>query len=214
MSFDKTNFEDYFPSYLTGSQKGRLSEQLKQFKTIQFGKDIVYTEFYNHHYTEKIFLQGDLMREIREPHWDNDKAEFLKSYPDAILISNACDVCGENERDQPKKPLFAPLFKLNDYCNYLKNDKGLTSAQLDSWLDSLKGQKFSNILYLPPCDGIDYFVRLDRTFSFPPTELLEYLVDIKSNRIVTLDTFGHYLMLTKIAFHFCRYPEEDDGRAT
>jgi hypothetical protein len=205
-SFDFTMIEHLFPDYLTATEKGRLLKALEQFKdTSAKGKwnSKIYSHFYAQS-TYNYFLQGDLIREIRYPDWNSESKVFERTYTDAIILSNTCDLDLSNIRKAHKQVVLAPIIEMAQYLEEIHNKQ-----ELDEIVKKIKTQTTSNILYLPSImGGKDYMCHLDKAFWFPTEELHSYLSDIQQNRIASLDYFGYYLFLVKLSYHFCRLPEE------
>jgi hypothetical protein len=206
-SFDFTMIEHLFPDYLTATEKGRLLQALEQFKDAHTkgkwnGKN------YSHFYTssaDNYFLQGDLIREIRYPDWNREGKVFERTYTDALILSNTCDLDLNNARKEHKQVVLAPIIEMDQYMEEITDEQ-----ELERMKKSVKSQTISNILYLPPnlLGGKDYICHLDKAFWFPTEELNSYLPEIAQNRIASLDYFGYYLFLVKLSYHFCRLPEE------
>lgn len=210
-SFNVDNLGELFPSYLSLGEKGRLAKALEQFK----GKSdnvINYDKFYASNIQSSHFKQGDLLAQIRFPHWDIDKSEFIKKYPNAIILSNTCDIAIENERDIDKQVCFAESFKLKDFLDYLQ-DKGTKPQRIKEISNSIKRQDYSNLFYMPPknSDENEYIIFFDRVTWFPIKELEIYKSqNFNETLISTLSHFGHYLMIVKMTYHLCRVPEENE----
>lgn len=205
--FDFTMIEHLFPNYLTATEKGRLLDALEQFKEIS-AKGKWNSKMYTHFYastTYDYFLQGDLIQEIRYPDWNKEGKYFERTFTDALILSNTCDLDLSNIRKMHKQVVMAPLLELEQYLEEMPNE-----PSLDEIIKSIKAQSTSNIFYLPPnpLNGKEYICHLDKAFWFPADELNSYLSDIEQTRIASLDYFGYYLFLVKLSYHFCRLPEE------
>jgi hypothetical protein len=206
-SFDFTMIEHLFPDYLTATEKGRLLQALEQFKDAHT-KGKWNSKNYSHFYTssaDNYFLQGDLIREIRYPDWNREGKVFERTYTDALILSNTCDLDLNNARKEHKQVILAPIIEMDQYIEEIADEQ-----ELERMKKSVKSQTISNILYLPPnlVGGKDYICHLDKAFWFPTEELNSYLPEIAQNRIASLDYFGYYLFLVKLSYHFCRLPEE------
>jgi hypothetical protein len=206
-SFDFTMIEHLFPDYLTATEKGRLLQALEQFKDA-YTKGKWNGKNYSHFYTssaDNYFLQGDLIREIRYPDWNREGNVFERTYTDALILSNTCDLDLNNVRKEHKQVVLAPIIEMDQYMEEITDEQ-----ELERMKKSVKSQTISNILYLPPnlVGGKDYICHLDKAFWFPTEELNSYLPEIAQNRIASLDYFGYYLFLVKLSYHFCRLPEE------
>lgn len=205
MTFVLERIESLFPKELSDQRKGRLRDGLKQFLD-KGTRDRTYTDFYS----TKIypyFLQGDLINELRFPEWSLESREFTKSYYDAVVLSNTCDIDEANDRKIPKKVLLAKLLPLIDF------EEGLTVNNIPSRkeiLKNLRNQEYSNLMYFPAINNKEYIAYLDEISWITLEELNELKERISQNRIASLDYFGYYLFMFKVAYHLCRLPEETD----
>jgi hypothetical protein len=211
MSFGDNDFFELLPlpAYLADEDKSRLAAALKQFT--QAGQNVIqYNDFYKQ-YGHAYFMQSDLVREVRSPFWNDDEEIYEKVYPDAIILSNTCDISKENKRDiSDKDCLMAPIMEMSEFIKDLK-EKSKDYNRTNSIISSIKAQLVTNLFYLPEIKGKDYVVYLDRVFTFPTKELNDtYLNSIEDNRIASLSLFGHYLFVLKLSYHLCRLPEVCD----
>ncbi len=205
MSFSLEKIEYLFPKELTEQRKGRLRDGLNQFlSTNEAGKN--YTDFYS---TSKYeyFLQGDLIHDLRFPEWNKEDRNYVKTYCKVVVISNSCDIdeANQSNREIPKQVLIAKLFTLKDFedgleLNHVENAEGV--------VNSLKNQEHSNLMYFPSTNGEEYIAFLDELSWITNEELNLLKGSIQQNRIASLDLFGYYLFMFKLAYHFCRLPEE------
>jgi hypothetical protein len=203
------DFNSLFPSYLVGSEKNRLTEALKQFYFKNGPKSIDYTGFYKSSFND-YFIQSDLVRQIRMPFWDDKECEFIKSFPDALILSNTCDLSVDNHREfNTKECVLAPLVELGEYINEML-DFNFTADKIKEHIDKIKSQQISNLFYLPPNKGLhpEYIVKFDQVYWFPSIELSHFTNDLAKNRIASLSLFGHYLFILKLSYHLCRLPED------
>jgi hypothetical protein len=206
-SFDFGAIAHLFPDYLTKQEKGRLLQALDQFKDATSKgnwSSKIYANFYspiNHPY----FLQGDLVKEIRYPYFIKDTKSFERTFTDALILSNTCDLDLSNLRKVNKQVVLAPLLDMDEYLAETSSFKDFEKIVV-----GIKSQTVSNILYLPTNsgNGKEYICHLDKAFWFPSEEINNYLPDIAQTRIASLDYFGYYLFLVKLSYHFCRLPEE------
>ena len=207
MGFFIEELNKILPSELTEQKKGRLQVGLAQFLKLNHSEDKYYTDFYLYS-SYNYFLQGDLVKELRFPIFDEKKRQYEKKYYDALLISNTCDVDEANIRRIAKKAILAKLIPLDIFVSSME-ELGVEDAA--NILTQLKNQQFSNIFYLPPTvDGSEYLAYFDDLSIIEIEELNSLKVDIKINRIASLDYFGFYLFIFKLSFHLCRLPEETE----
>jgi len=205
MTFVLERIESLFPKELSDQKKGRLREGLRQF--LKEGvQEKIYTDFYSSD-IRPYFLQGDLISELRFPEWNLEDRDFSKAYYNAVILSNTCDIDEENQRSVPKRVLLAKLINLKDF------EEGLIFHQIPSQsqiLLSLKNQEYSNLMYFPSINGLEYVAYLDEVSWISTEELNSLKEGISQNRIATLEYFGYYLFMFKVAYHLCRLPEETE----
>ena len=210
--FDQEHFERLLPNYLSKAEKGRLLAALEQFYEQSVRKQPAwsskfYTNFYLHKNSD-YFLQGDLLMSIRQPNWNYEANAYDKIYAKALILSNTCDMDVNNDRVIPKEIVLAPLIPFSDFVEELS--LLLEGKKLESIIQGVKSQIYSNVFYLPPVQGTseDFVCFFDNVFWFPTEELNSYLPDLNQTRIASFDYFGYYLFLVKLSYHFCRLPEE------
>jgi hypothetical protein len=210
MSFGD-QLELLLPSYLTDTSKERLVAALSQFKTS--GRTAISYDTFYQSVSPPYFLQGDIVREIRFPLWNENREDFTKGYIDAMILSNTCDISSENRRSHNKKEcILAPVIRLQDYITDLIN-QGYPSTNATSIQESIKGQRISNLFFLPSNDGNvqnEFIALLDKVVWFPTDELNQYAENMKANRARSMSLFGSYLLALKLSFHFCRLPEDEE----
>jgi len=205
MDFHIDNIDQLFPRELSEQRKGRLRDGLNQFYSRNTDSKL-YTEFYSES-EYPYFLQGDLIREIRFPSWDNNNHDFSKQYYDAIIISNTCDLDESNKRHVPKQVVIAKLITLEGFAEALRL-KQVNNPELI--LQNLRNQEYSNLMYFPEVNGVEYIAALDEISSISQEEIISLKNDFYQNRIKSLDLFGYYLFMFKLSYHLCRLPEETD----
>lgn len=207
MGFDIDEINKLIPPDLAEQKKGRLREGLRQFSESNNSQDKYYTDFYLQT-SFNYFLQGDLIRELRFPTFNNVTGQYQKLYFDALLISNTCDVDESNKKTIRKKVVLAKLIPLEIFVESLKELAVENAAEI---LTQIKNQQFSNILYLPPNkEKVEYLAYFDDLSTIEKEELNVLKEEIILNRIESLDYFGYYLFIFKLSYHFCRLPEETE----
>ncbi len=219
MAFDVTEVARLFPSFLSDTEKERITQGLSQFGESVASTPKLYTDFFATGVSEHL-LQGDLLPSIRLPIWQSEPATFTKGYSNALLIANTCDVdVVGNPRNVPKEVGFVPLVPLADFTSALTREfraQGLPPATIKAKLQSLekelRGQQFTNIFYLPasPSGLPEHVALLDRPFWFPSSELVSVGPALLEHRLATLSQWGYYLFILKLSYHLCRLPEERD----
>jgi len=204
-TFNIDDIKSLLPQELSEQKKGRLITALKQFHS----KDIAqknYTDFYSTS-SFSYFLQGDLVKDLRFPSWDDESGTFEKVYHNVVLISNTCDMDENNPRDIPKQVMIAKLIELDKFENALHE---LEVTNSDVIINNVKSQHYSNIIYLPFTKDAEYIAYLDEISWISLEELKALKKDIDMNRISILDHFGFYLFVFKLSYHLHRLPEATD----
>jgi hypothetical protein len=206
--FDKHHLERLLPDYLSKAEKGRLLKALEQFQEQGSWNNASYAHFYLNKKTD-YFLQGDLLRGIRQAIWNPTTDEFQKIYANSLILSNTCDLDSTNERVIPKDVVLAPLTPFGDFVEELSL-LVTNKTKLATIIQGVKSQTYSNVFYLPshPQSNQDFVCFFDNAFWFPTEELTAYLPNIEQIRVQSLDYFGYYLFLVKLSYHFCRLSEE------
>ncbi len=199
-------FNELLPPYLHATAKGRIRDAISQFS--QEGT-IDYNGFYLTQSTD-FLMQADMISSVKGLLWDEDSGEVTTGYNPAMLISNTCDVTADNVRNiNQKDALFAPITPLNEYIDDCEKED-FTKSQIDSFLNVLRKQEFTNLFYLPPNpkNGKEYFVRLDRIYWLPLAQLRETVKNLEKSRFLSLSQWAWYLFIVKLSLHTCRAPEE------
>lgn len=208
------SFFEKLPPYFSRIDKERLAESLKQFHKSNTGQ-ISYDNFFI--LSDCTYLmQSDFLQPLQGAIWIDENAGFETNFMPAILLSNTCDLSEENERGiNVKNALFAPVVKMTNYIKTL-TENGIQDSQIDGFINAIKRQEFSNLIYLPPYDlqkeNIGYLVFLDKVFYRPTDSLKPIFNDLQNKRIRSLSHFGFYLFLLKTLNHFGRLPEELEKR--
>jgi hypothetical protein len=204
MPFVIEDIDRLLPPEISEQRKNRLRDGLRQFVNSDSSQEKYYIDFY-HHSSFNYFLQGDLIRELRFPFFNNSSHQYEKLYFDALLISNTCDIDEANTRNVEKKAILAKLIPMEAYIDSLEELGTQKSAEI---LTQIKNQQFSNLLYLPPTkESKEYIAYLDDLSIIDREELNALKADINDNRIESLDFFGYYLFIFKLSYHLCRLPE-------
>lgn len=198
-------FNELLPPYLHEITKGRIRNALSQF-TLEGNID--YSGFYTVSGNDYL-MQADILNSVRGILWDENSEELESGFNPAMLISNSCDVSVENIRSlNQKDALFAPIVPLDVYVDDCLKE-GFTRDQIDSFLNVLRKQEYTNLFYLPPnpINQLEYFVRLDRIYWLPISQLNQTMQNLKDSRFLSLSQWAWYLFLVKLSFHTCRVPE-------
>lgn len=132
-------------------------------------------------------VQGDVLSCLRFSYYDEDANERFIKAP-AMIISNSCDI--ENDGHI----LLAPAIPLRDIESV---DRSL--------LETIKNNQKTNFLYIPD-NGIlkNYVIDFSWISMFPKNVIVGLLNQKKSEKIITLNQLGYYMLLCKLAVHFMR----------
>ncbi|MHB0981651.1 MAG: hypothetical protein ACYC5Q_16570 [Thermoleophilia bacterium] len=149
-----------------------------------------------------LLLQGDMIDEIPLliPSLDAEPASV--AYHRVVLLSNSCDV----EQGKGDFGTVAPVIGL-DAMESGWIEQGLSASSWADRLAAIRHNQVTNLLYLP-----------GSTVMKPSAALLELasavaiteLAGCKDRKLHSLSRYGHYLLLTKLVWHFAR-PESADA---
>lgn len=188
----------HFPYYLSDSQQGELLNALNDFN-----RDANYHKYYFQNKNEEL-LQGDVWAGFEIVRFEDGQRDFVKG----IILSNSCDIAVENGRVAPPRMLFAPLIELSTYVAVLKKN-GKSDSDIANIVKSIKEQRTSAVFYLPAYENhiAESIALLDNVFNIP---LSRFNASERKSKFLSLNRFGFYLFLFKLAVHFCRMHEEVD----
>jgi hypothetical protein len=131
----------------------------------------------------------------------NDEGAAVGFELSGMMVSNTCDA----QTDQEDFILVAPVIDLEDY----RQNSSLEGADLDNHIRALVENKISKLMFLPDTKGVGPgFVDFGRICSVSPRF---FHVDRGQKRLLSLSQCGHYFLLMKLAYHFCR-PEASDAK--
>lgn len=203
MSFSE-NISDLLPNYLSDASRKKLESDLKSFSESEKLTQDPFTIFKNN-----FFLQGDIVRDVIYPYWDEGLFKTI-SAPKCIILSNTCDIDVSNSRSIPMDCLLAPIFSLEKYEERMLK-KGYDEDRVEQFVSNVKGYKITNLFHLPINDkgdyephGKGYIVALDKAFSLP-RDLLNVKQHLKS-----LNQFFSYLFSFQLSIHLCRFHDKVD----
>lgn len=185
--------EQTFPRYLTPADREEMASALRQFPILErryYGpgqKDVVW--------------QGDVFEKLQA-------MAFRESGPIAVrqsylVLSNTCDLSESNRRERPIHVALAPVASLKRFHTLL-SEGGSPPAKIDSLLTSIRRQDVTSVFYLPGgCGGVseESIAFLDAVVSLPPAS---FRADPQKARTASLSNVGWYVLLVKLAIHFCR----------
>ena len=196
----------HLPSYLSAQQKEDLYQELRTSFPLSTDPAKMFTSKTG----ESTFLQGDGIWELPMTQWDSQEKRYVTTYFSASILSNTCDIYPENKRLIDPHVVVAAIFDLEGYLDFLRK-RGEDDARIISFLDALKQNKISNLLYLPQRQNLlaESFIQFDFVSSFPISVLDKYDNRLRpdGDRFFTFSDYGFYLFLVKLSIHFCRLRE-------
>jgi hypothetical protein len=182
----------YLPKYLTPEKRDELFKDLNAFpnnKPFYMGSN------------DPSLLQGDGWVGLVVLNFHTAERRAVSG----IVLSNSCDISADNPRAVPPNVVFCPLLSLDRYQSQLIA-AGQRQDQVDSVVDTIRRQRVSSILYLPPTPGekTGRIALFDDVHSHPLSEF------VASERwlLFRLSQFGFYLFLFKLSLHFTRMQED------
>lgn len=202
MQFDDIGL--YLPAYLSADSKNALKDALKSFPKI--ANDKFYTNYLSDTNT---LYQGDCLNGLTLV--DIPRQSFKTNKP-GIVLSNTCDISGENKRLFNAQLIYAPIVNLKSWVDLLKT-QGTDPSVIDSHVQSIKDQTITQIFFLPELPSVidESIVFLDRLQHIPAASVDQ--TEIKNRRICTLSDYGHYFFLFKLSIHFTRFQDKVERRS-
>jgi hypothetical protein len=144
--------------------------------------------------------QGDVFTQVPFISLD-DNGDAIRGEPLGMVVSNTCDA----QSGQGEFLLVAPVIDLEDY----RRQSQLKGEDLENHIRALMENKISQLMFLPDGQGIGRsFVDFGNICS---VSLNFFHSGRGQKRLVSLSQCGHYFLLMKIAYHFCR-PETSDAK--
>jgi hypothetical protein len=201
---DIDDFHIYLPQYLSEESEQKLFQNLSNYPN-----NIAANFYVQHDRLAGSILQGDGLRKLLVI----NSEDLSKKEVPCMIISNSCDIDPANLRPFQANVIYTPIFNLKKFSNGLESAKIKTGKALADYIELIKKQRITQMLYLPPLGTIleESFVFLDRLFNLP----LEKVVGDtgKDVKLFTLDDYGFYIFLYKISLHFTRIREKIDRHA-
>ncbi|RLB67789.1 MAG: hypothetical protein DRH08_02745 [Deltaproteobacteria bacterium] len=195
----------YLPKYLSSESERELFEGLKDFP------NNIDERLYTNHLSENQFIyQGDGLHDLLVV---NLPDPTIKAVP-CMILSNSCDIDLGNERNFPSQIVYAPIFKLDKYCETLYGKSKKKREQIDSHIEAIRQQLITQIFYLPQVPDVidDSIVFLDRVCNFPNKSIERD--KIRERRLFTLSDYGSYLFVLKLSIHFTRIQDKVERKST
>lgn len=154
---------------------------------------------YYYSYQNEQFLQGDVYGGFVSFNQDTGQKKEIRG----IILSNTCDISGENARWTAPRVVYAPIIRLSKLAS-MYEQAGISTSKITSKLESIKKQEVTHLFYLPQGDMLDddYVALLD-AIEHTSTEHLYQ----KCKRVATLGMAGFYMFLFKLSIHFTRMHE-------
>ena len=188
--------QNHLPKYLSSSGTTELLKEIdEQFPEIHPTR--MYTSI---HDSEKTIFQGDGIRDLLFVHLPSLKIEAFN----CMVLSNTCDVDVKNKNIYPHAICYAPIIRLDKYCQALENTGKWTPDQLGSHADAIRRQKVSTAFYLPPGNKLEAesLELMDRLCHCDNNFVSRKEIPIR--RLFTLSDIGAYLFMFKLSVHLLR----------
>lgn len=195
MEFDPRNVETFLTPYLREDRKQGFLEALKDFPPAK--------DFYRR-LDDPDPLQGDCWAGLTVINFADGTRDRIKG----LVLSNSCDITGENSRPVPVGLSFAPLVPLARYEEVLRRAVS-DRDRVNNHIRDVRAQKVSSLFFLPDIGtlGGDSIAVLDDVHTVP----LDFFTrDSSKSRVFSLSDIGFWLFLFKLSFHFCRFHERVD----
>lgn len=195
MAITADDLEKYFPYYLTAEQAEGLAKALADF-------DGSRSSFYTPEGFDEL-SQGDGISGLDVIDLETGARDKIQG----IVLSNTCDVNAGNSRDLPARLMFVQIVRLGAYESLLEK-AGKSRESIDSKSRAIKEQKVTNLFHLPQGAGLQepFIAVLDDVKSIP----LRLYSEDTNKKLFSLDMLGFYLLLFKLAIHFCRVHENKE----
>lgn len=200
----------FLPKYLTPELQENLFKTVQENFPLSIAPNLIYSRIPEIDY----YYQGDCIVDI--PFSNFNEGSFETAYLNGIIASNTCDISPDNERLDLLNVQFASVFSLSEYIETLKS-KNISQQRIDSFIVNLKGNRISNLFYLPEKkNGQDIileesFVRFDLNVTLPISIFTGDTYDNsyapEGDRLISFSNYGFYLFLIKLSVHYCRFRE-------
>lgn len=191
MSFSFEEAQVFLPKYLSPEDRRELFSEIQKFQGASYYSTVDDAEP----------IQGDGWADVNFV----DIEAVSKRSVRAMILSNSCDLASANPRKLPPRITVTPLIRLSRLSERLLH-YGASAAQVESYLADIRKQEISNAFFLPEGNGVeeDSVVFFDNMQS----PLLETFTNsLEHGRLFSLSQFGFWLLLIKLAIHFCRAQE-------
>ena len=206
---NQSQFDELIDSspFIDENLKKDCKRYLKQIPT-SISSDWIYSKS-----LPEITCQGDVTDRFdivfHEFVGDSSEIRSLEDHP-CILISHTCDMDLEN-KTREKFISIAPIFDYEEFA--AQKYSGYSEERWNSFLESVKSNRITDILFLPGKESVgDFIVLLDRIYSFDSKILNIRLKTKMTNRLISLSQIGYYYFLIKLTYHFARYENRSEVR--
>ncbi len=186
----------HLSEYLSASGTPELLQEIDE----QF-PDIHPTRMYTSvHVNEEVIFQGDGIRELLYVHLP---LTDIRPWS-CMVFSNTCDIDPHNKGIYPPSICYAPIIRLNKYCQALENTGKWTPEQLKSHAEAIRSQKMTTAFYLPRGNKLEAesLVLMDRLCHCDNNSVSRK--EIPARRLFTLSNIGAYLFMFKLSVHLLR----------
>jgi len=180
------------PQYLTPQNASQLADAIKKFpQQVQYYGPA----------SDADPWQGDVFSGVHGVRVNENGLEFYRSR--FMTVSNTCDMAEENDRPHIPHVCLAPIATVAAFTRLLVTN-GIAKPRVDSLIAAMKQQQVTNVFYLPQGGGgptEDLVVFLDALQSQTADR---FRASVEKKREFSLSQVGWYLLLVKLAIHFCR----------
>ena len=165
----------FLPKYLTPELQENLFKTVQENFPFSTDPNLIYSRIPEIDY----YYQGDCIVDI--PFSSFNKGIFETAYLYGIIASNTCDISPDNDRLDIPNIQFASVFSLSEYIETLRS-KNINQQRIDSFIDNLRGNRISNLFYLPEKkNGQDVIIEESFVclFQFLQEKLMTILMHLK-----------------------------------
>lgn len=182
----------FLPAYLSPGAREELFSELKKLRD-----NMAYYTRLN----EGNALQGDGWKDVAWMDFSNGRWRQARGF----LVSNTCDIAAENERSLPPRITFAALVRMDKFIGLLRAE-GVDESIIKDKVAAIRRQEATSVFHLPDGPGTDgeYLAFLDDVQAHPIHRFTE---NAEKHRIFSLSQAGFWVLLIKLAIHFCRANE-------
>ena len=193
--------QKHLPGYLSSSGTPELLREIdEQFPNIHPTR--MYTSIYD---DEEVVFQGDGIIELFYVHLPIREIGLWN----CVIFSNTCDIDPANKGMYSPAICYAPIIRLDKYCQALLDTGKWTTQQVESHAEAIKTQKLTSAFYLPRGGKLetDFLVLMDRLCHCDNSSIPRK--EIPDRRLFTLSDIGAYLFIFKLSVHFLRMTDRD-----